>query len=294
MSLKEISGVTLGGKPGERASLLVGSIFYDRHKVVTNAAKGEFDQKAAAKLIDLQNHWSNLTGNPACLDVIASTPVAMAKYLDFVLERFSGPIMVDGSDAEVKISGIEHMADLGLIERVIYNSISPEITPAEWEAITSCGVKSAVVLAVDSADFSAAGKLALLKGENGLVAQAHKAGVENLLVDTGVIDLPSVGLIRELMTDIKQLGCLVGAAPHNAMGTWSGLNEKIGSSFRPAATAVLNALPIAWGGNFVLYGPLFLAPTVFPAVAMADTVLAQSLMEQMIVPDLDHPMFRIA
>lgn len=294
MALSDVCGVKLGGRPGERASLLVGSIFYDRHKVVTDAALGEFDQEAAAKLIGLQDHWSTITGNPACLDVIASTPAAMVRYLDFVVEQFDGPIMVDGSDAKVKIAGIEHLAERGLSGRAIYNSISPETNSAEWAAVASCGIKSAVILAVDPIDFSARAKLALLEGEDGLVGRARAAGVENLLVDTGVIDLPSVGLIQELMAAIKELGCLVGAAPHNAMGTWGGLNEKLGSSFRPAATAVLNALPIAWGGDFVLYGPLILAPTVFPAVAMTDTVLAQPLVEQGIIPDLDHPMFKIA
>jgi N5-methyltetrahydromethanopterin:coenzyme M methyltransferase subunit H len=294
MAFKDVGGVPLGGEPGETASLLVGSMFYDRQKLVSNAATGEFDAEAAGKLLDLQDKWSQITGNPACVDVVASTPAAMRRYLDFVVERFDGPIMVDGSDGAVKIAGIEHLAAKGLSGRVIYNSISSETRPPELEAIGSCGVKAAVLLAVDAADFSAAGKLRLLNGEDGLIAKARAAGVESLLVDTGVIDLPSVGLLRELIAQIKELGCLCGAAPHNAIGTWGGLTSKLGASFKPAATAVLNALPIAWGGDFVIYGPLSLAPTAFPAVAMADTVLAQSLMEQGKIPGFDHPMFKIA
>ncbi len=294
MAPKDVCGVPLGGEPGETASLLVGSMFYDRQKLVSDPATGEFDPEAAGGLLDLQDKWSQITGNPACLDVVASTPAAMRRYLDFVVERFAGPIMVDGSDGEVKIAGIEHLAARGLSGRAIYNSISPETRPRELEAIGSCGVKAAVLLAVDAADFSAAGKLKLLGGADGLIAKARAAGVENLLVDTGVIDLPSVGLVRELMGQVKQMGCFCGAAPHNALGTWGGLASKLGAAFKPAATAVLNALPIAWGGDFVIYGPLSLAPTVFPAVAMVDATLAQSLMEQGRIPGSDHPMFKIA
>jgi tetrahydromethanopterin S-methyltransferase subunit H len=92
----------------------------------------------------------------------------------------------------------------------------------------------------------------------------------------------------------KELGCFAGTAPHNAIGTWSGLSTKLGADFKPVATAVLNALPVAWGADFVIYGPLSLAPMVFPAVAMVDVILSQALLEQGKIPDSNHPMFKIA
>jgi tetrahydromethanopterin S-methyltransferase subunit H len=43
----DIAGTKIGGQPGEYPIVLVGSIFYDRHKIVTDANKGEFDKKQA-------------------------------------------------------------------------------------------------------------------------------------------------------------------------------------------------------------------------------------------------------
>ncbi len=293
MEIKDVCGVPMGGLPGETPSLLIGSMFYDRQKIVMDATRGIFDQEAAKELLDLQRQWSEITGNPAGLDVIASTPEAMCHYLDFVIEHFEGPILVDGTDADVKIAGIEYLAANGQMQRTIYNSISPETRPREFEAISNYGVTSAVLLAMDPTDLSALGKLNLLRKEDGLLAKAKSCGVENFLVDPGVIDLPSVGTIKEVIHGIKYLGCFVGAAPHNAIGTWSGLISKLGTRFKPAAIAVLNAMPIAWGGDYVIYGPMRLAPTVFPAIAMVDVTLSQSLIDLGKIPVFNHPMFKI-
>ncbi len=294
MGIKTVCGVSMGGLPGETPTLLVGSMFYDRQKLVNDAAAGTFDRVAAKILLDLQKKWSETTGNPACLDIIASTPEAMRHYLDFAIEHFDGPLMVDGSNAEVKIAGIRHLSECGMNQRAIYNSISPETVDSELEAIAACDIKTAVLLAVTSADFSAAAKIDLLTKTDGLISKANDCGVKHCLVDPGVIDLPSIGTVKAVIAAAKELGCFAGTAPHNAIGTWSGLSTKLGADFKPAATAVLNALPVAWGADFVIYGPLSLAPVVFPAVAMVDVILSQALLEQGKIPDSNHPMFKIA
>jgi tetrahydromethanopterin S-methyltransferase subunit H len=149
-----------------------------------------------------------------------------------------------------------------------------------------------VLQAMNPVDFSVEGKMSLLQGEQGHIAKATNRGVEHLLVDPGIIDLLSVGTVKNMISEVRENGCLAGAAPHNAFGSWGGLNEKFGSGFKPAA--VLNALPIAWGGDFVIFGPVSLAPVVFPAVAMVDAILAQPLMDLGKIPDPSHPMFKIA
>lgn len=294
MKREIVCGVPMGGLPGETPSLLVGSIFFDRQKLVRDAAAGEFDEEAAKSLLDLQAQWSQKTGNPSASDVIASTPKAVRRYLDFVSEHFDGPVMVDGSDAAVRIAGIEHMAGKNQSHRVIYNSICPESTSKEYEAIKECRVSAAVVLAVDAADFSAAAKIRLLTRDDGLLKRTRDSGVRHILLDPGIIDLPSMDVMKTIISQTKNLACFCGSAPHNAIGTWGGLTEKFGLTFKSSATAIVNALPIAWGGDFVIYGPMTLAPIVFPAVAMVDAILAQSLLEQGITPDVNHPMFKIA
>ncbi|MEW6267596.1 MAG: tetrahydromethanopterin S-methyltransferase subunit H [Thermodesulfobacteriota bacterium] len=294
MEIKNVGGVNMGGEPGECPTLLIGSIFYDRQKLVLDPAEGEFDEEAALALLTLQGRWSEKTGNPAGLDVIASTPQAMRRYLDFVTAHFQGPILVDGSDAKVKVAGVEHLAAKGLVHLAVYNSLTPESREYEYQALEACGVKAAVLLPVQAQDFTVEAKFKILTGSDGLMSLAGRRGVEHRLVDPGVIDLPSVGLAKEVFSLVRAQDCLVGAAPHNAIGTWGGLTEKFGQDFKLTATAVLNALPPAWGADFVIYGPLTLASTVFPAVAMVNAIMAQTLLEKGRFPGPEHPLFKIA
>lgn len=284
----------MGGEPGEAPTLMMGTIFYDGHDIVEDQSKGAFDRQKAKELIELQAHWSQITGLPCCLDVVASTPEAMENYLEFVIDEFDGPIMVDGSDAKVKIAGVRFLASKNLSDKVIYNSVSQDTTDQELETIQECGVKVAIALVMNSLDFSAAGKIELITSEDGVVAKAKKYGVEKILIDPGVIDLPSIGTVKEVMEKAKELGYLSGSGVHNALSTWKGLKTKIGKDFKPAAKAVVNALSTAWNGDFVLYGPISDAPIVFPAVAMVDAILAQTLLEKGKAPDMSHPLFKIA
>lgn len=291
---RSVCNIPMGGVPGETASMLVGSIFYDRQKLVKDAAKGEFDKRAAKALLDLQHHWSEKTGNPACLDVFAASPIAIRRYLDFVIDHYDGPIMIDSSDPDVKIAGIRHLADCGLSARSIYNSISIKTTPREFDAIASCKVTAAVIMATSDNGFEAKDKIDLLFQEDGLIAKAESCGIVNCLVDPGVIDLPSLGPVMEVIWTVKEKGHLAGTAPYNAMSSWKGLMEKFGSEFLPVATAVLESLPIAWGADFIIYGPITSAPVAFPAVAMVDTIMSQILLEQGKVPGHNLTRFKIA
>ncbi len=294
MQKRNVCGIAMGGEIGETPTLLIGSIFYDRQKIVSDPLTGKFDRGEAKRLIELQSKWSDITGNPCCIDVIASTPEAMRVYLDFVVEHFSGPVMIDGTSSSVKIEGVRHMASKGLSDRVIYNSISAESVKEEFKIIGTCGVKAAVVLLVDSSDLSINGKINMMTRKDGYIARLSNEGVTEFLIDPGIIDLPSLGVAKEVMLKARELGYLPGTAAHNALSTWSGLNTKIGDAFKRPATAVINALTAAWGGDFVIYGPIALAGTVFPAVAMVDAALGQLCMEEGLCPDLTHPMFKIA
>ncbi|MFO0754764.1 MAG: hypothetical protein U0411_15730 [Thermodesulfovibrionales bacterium] len=294
METRTVCGIPMGGEAGIAPSLLAGSIFFDRQKLVTDPLAGCFDRAEARRLIDFQSRWSDITGNPCCIDVIASTSEAMRSYLDFVTEVFPGPIMVDGTSGEVKIAGIRYLAEKGLSSRVIYNSISLESTPGEFEAIGECGIRAAVVLLVESTDLSAERKIRMMTREDGLIAKLKDRGITDFLIDPGIIDLPSMGAAREVMEKAREFGYLPGAAAHNAISTWGGLQSKIGKEFRKPATAVINALTIAWGGTFVIYGPMALADTVFPAVAMVDAAMGQLRMEKGWCPHMSHPLFTLA
>ena len=45
----EVGGVKIGGNPGERPPVLIGTIFYNGHKIILDEHKGEFDRGEAEK-----------------------------------------------------------------------------------------------------------------------------------------------------------------------------------------------------------------------------------------------------
>ncbi len=47
----DIGGVKIGGQPGEYPMVLVGSIFYEKHRIMTDPDKGDFDKPKADALI---------------------------------------------------------------------------------------------------------------------------------------------------------------------------------------------------------------------------------------------------
>src|SRR4030042_3097331 len=92
----EISGVKIGGKPEERPTVLIGSIFFRKHGIVEDERTGKFDHKRAEELINLQETFSDKTGNPCMLDVVGASSQALIKYLEFTAEKSSSPLLMDG------------------------------------------------------------------------------------------------------------------------------------------------------------------------------------------------------
>ena len=43
----EVGGVKFGGQPGEYPTVLIGSIFYAKQRMVKDSMKGDFDKKQA-------------------------------------------------------------------------------------------------------------------------------------------------------------------------------------------------------------------------------------------------------
>ncbi|MEM2691768.1 MAG: tetrahydromethanopterin S-methyltransferase subunit H, partial [Candidatus Bathyarchaeia archaeon] len=58
----EIANVKVGGQPGQLPTLLIGSIFYHKHKIVKDERKGEFDKEKAEEALKKEEEISNRTG----------------------------------------------------------------------------------------------------------------------------------------------------------------------------------------------------------------------------------------
>jgi tetrahydromethanopterin S-methyltransferase subunit H len=119
----QIGNVKIGGRPGQVPTVLVGTIFYNKHHVVKDEMKGEFDRVEAERLIKVQEEFSEKTENPHMIDVVGSTVEAFCRYLDFVAGVTQAPILMDGITPGVRIAALDYVRDHGLTDRIVYNSL---------------------------------------------------------------------------------------------------------------------------------------------------------------------------
>ncbi len=293
----EIGKVQLGGQPGELPTVLIGSIFYEGHKIVENPITGIFNKDAAEHLLNKQEEMSERTGNPCMVDVVAMTKQAIEKYIDFVAEITDSPILIDSSSADVKIFGVRHCKGVGLTERAIYNSINYSTNDAEAKNLKDSDVKAAVILAYNPRNVWPIGRVEILKGsssQKGLIKIAEEAGIEKPLVDTAVLDVPSIGLAAEAAVLVKrEFGLPCGAGPVNAVSEWKKVKE-LGNHAKKVCIANAATTMQYAGANFILYGPIEKSEVVFPAVAMADAIIAYNARTHGIkIKVKDHPLFKI-
>jgi tetrahydromethanopterin S-methyltransferase subunit H len=287
----QIGGVSIGGVPGQRPVVLVGTLFYHGHKIVKDENAGTFDEAAAEALINAQDEMSDKTGNPAMIDVVGASVPVMKKHLEFVADHTKAPLMVDSPSAEMRVLGLSYAKEQGILDRAIYNSINPSSKPDELKAVQASGVTSSVLLAYNMKDFSTAGRTNAIKE---LVNKRQEFGIEKPLIDTCVLDLPTLGQALRAMFELKdELGFPVGCGAHNAVALWRGLKTKMGEQAVKPCLASVNATSAAVGADFILYGPIDDAKVVFPAVAMVDAAYSQIPLERKIQIPKTHPRYRI-
>ena len=142
-----IGGVEIGGPPGERPIVLISSIFFAGHRIVSDPLNGLFDKDKAKALLDRETEVSNDTGNPRFIDVIGDTPQALINYVEFVARNSSSPILVDSPMQSTRLAVIRHFAGSEVMPRLIYNAIAEDYTEEELDCLRNCNVKSAVILA---------------------------------------------------------------------------------------------------------------------------------------------------
>ena len=287
----QIGGISVGGVPGQRPVVLVGTLFYHGHKIVKDENAGTFDEAAAETLVKAQDEMSDKTGNPCMIDVVGASMPAMTKHLEFVVDRTKAPLMVDSPSDQMRLSGLSYAKGQGFLDRVVYNSINPSSKPEELKALKECGITSSVFLAYNMKDFSTAGRTSAIKE---LVSKRQEFGIEKPLIDTCVLDLPTLGSAFRAMYELKdELGFPVGCGAHNAVALWRGLKTKMGEQAVKPCLASVNAASAAVGADFILYGPIDDAKVVFPAVAMVDTAYSQLPIEKKIQISRTHPRYRI-
>ena len=287
----EIHGVKVGGEPGLIPTVMIGSIFYKGHSIVHDPGEGLFDEIRAEALVRGVEEQSDLTGLPGMVDIVAENAVAAGRYIDFVAGVTDMPLVLDIPSDEAQVGVLQYASDQGLLDRVVLNSLSPHSGSRVYEKIREVGCSSAILLMYSTATLLSSDKSGLLEG---MLPKVGEAGVGNILVDTVVLDVPSLGLASKAVHRIKdRYGYPSGCGAHNSISSWRRLREKYKRGAVTSAVAVANALPTALGADFVIYGPIEIAGDVFPAVALVDAAYSQLQIEKRVRPGRDHPRYRI-
>lgn len=294
----DIAGIKIGGQPGEYPTVLVGSIFYEKHKIVTDPIKGIFDIRAAESMIKKQEELQDKTGNPFILDIVGTNSEALINYIDFVSDVTEAPFLIDGQSAQIRIPAIKHAIDIGLRDRAIYNSIEANASNGEISALRELDVRSAVLMAYDPKNIWVKGRLDILKGyegQTGLLEFAKKAGIVNTLVDTAVFDVPSIGISSMAIKLVKsEYGLPAGCGTANAVTVWKRVRKEYGQCAYHACMAGAALISMMAGADFVLYGPVEFAEACYPVCAMADAIIAYSARQSKIRPKVkEHPLYKI-
>jgi tetrahydromethanopterin S-methyltransferase subunit H len=289
----EISGVKIGGLPGLNPTVLISSIFYSKDKLVKDAKTGNFDKKATEDTLSMLADLTEKTGNPSMLDVVGTTSEAMVKYLDYLIDATELPLVIDGSDSlEVNTAALKYAKDSGFIDRVILNSLTPDTKDDLFKVVRDVDLQNVILLTFNSLSMLSALKRVAVADE--LINKTLDSGVNQIMIDTGVMDLPSLGIACKTQQLLKsKYGHPVGNGAHNAYSTWAGLEGKFGKPAKKPALVGTNLMPVSLGADFVLIGPAKDAPLIYPSVAMIDVALSGMYIEEKKRPERPHPRYLI-
>jgi tetrahydromethanopterin S-methyltransferase subunit H len=206
------------------------------------------------------------------IDVVGGYPEALIRECEIIADLVDYPFLVDGLNDNSRIPTMKRLSEIGLLDRAVLNSIDEATSDENLKKLKTFGVKHAVLLTFGNRYIYPNQKLQFL--EDVLLPKAKKAGINNVIVDTAVLDLPSIGINVETVRLIKnKLGLPVGFAPANAIYAWNYI-KKYGESARCGAIASLMSYCVNAGSDFVLFGPIKFAKCIIPAISLLSAVNA--------------------
>jgi tetrahydromethanopterin S-methyltransferase subunit H len=265
----EIGNVLVGGQPGENRILAFGGI-----REITSENKEELEQYF--KLQETISEASKISGS---VDLFVREQKHIKERIDFVAEHTSRPFLIDllPKDLELKKATLKYISEKGLQNRVIYNSLGFGTTEEEVELIREYGIKSAILLALDMADIGANGSLNLL--EKKLFPLAEKAGIKNILIDTGAMPFNFGNVAAEAFRAIPVVKTLtrlpVGCASVNTAESYTHINKIKGKGYNEIISA-FNSVALIMGADFLIYGPIRLVENLLPPLAAVNNLCAEA------------------
>ncbi|MFN3480985.1 MAG: tetrahydromethanopterin S-methyltransferase subunit H [Thermodesulfovibrionales bacterium] len=286
-----IGNARIGGQPGENPPLLIASMFHNKDRILIDR-KGNFDRKKAVELIKKQEELAASTGIPSMVAMVANTPEEAKIYIDFYLETTDMPFGIDMWVAEKRAKATEYVANLGVQEKFLYNSITPwdKDIRGQVSKLKDLGIKHVVIQAFDDQDQSPAGRLRSLER----ILNEGADSFDTIIVDTSVMNLPatSFSLIANRMIKEK-FGLPCGGAYSNGTHMWTRAKEAWGLEGFRAMDAVAQGMSSVLWSDFNFYGPIVTASRIFPAVATAHILLSTMVYDETgIIPEGNLPIRR--
>jgi tetrahydromethanopterin S-methyltransferase subunit H len=279
----DIGGVSVGGQPGKRRTMLVGSLFYPRHSVVLDPRRGELDQARLNERLDSYLDVVRNCGCPSGLMLYAESCEAARTYLEAVCDKVPGPLFADSGSAEVRLSFLRSAREMGILDRLVYNTINAGLSDQEKEALRACPPVNAVVLAFNPRGDDVKGRIYMLdSGDDlipqGLVPAAEELGIRNLIIDTAVTspDLSAGSALRAILVAKAKWGLPTGCALHNAVECLRLEGMEDPKEARRSVDASAVAISIMSGADYVVYGPMEYAKRTMPVASFADKMMEQA------------------
>jgi tetrahydromethanopterin S-methyltransferase subunit H len=121
----DIAGLKVGGQPGENPPLLIGNMFQKGDVIIESRKKREFNRRQAEERIHEMERLSQETGVPGMVALVANTLDEMKTYVDFWVSVTDMPFAVDIWMQKTRLAAARYIADMGLQDRLLYNSITP-------------------------------------------------------------------------------------------------------------------------------------------------------------------------
>jgi len=290
----DIGGVKFGGQPGEVPTVLIGSMFYFGQKNIDLDERiGSFNKEKAEDIIKEQETLSDITGNPGLVEVVGATDEAMMNQVDFVADVTDLPFMISSEVPSALIAGTKHVAEIGVQNRVIYNSI-PTGGAHALKAIKDSQVDAAVLLARNPQKETSEGKVEIVER---IMKLADRAEVGKPIIDVASFAFGvKMGAAARAIYDIKNVyGYPVGIGSGNVTTTCDWARTKFDKDVRRTTISAINVIPQIMGADWLLYGPIHHAKWVFPSAAIADSYVLTAAAELGVKPLIDgvHPLFNI-
>ncbi len=286
----DIGGVTIGGQPGENVPLLIGNMFQKGDVLLESRKEHKFNRGGAEERIREMERLTRETGVPGMVAIVANTAAEMKTYIDFFISVTDMPFAIDIWMQKTRLAAARYVAELGIQNRVLYNSITPwdEDIEAQVTEIMEMGIRHVVIQAFDVEDKGPTGRIKSLKK---LLPLVEKGNFDSILVDTAVMNLPATAfslLANHLVK--KEFGLPAGCAASNGTYMWRKTAGEVDKGRFPAIDAGVHAIA-ALASDFVFYGPTTGSSRVFPAVAVASSMLAaMNYQESGFLPGGNHPL----